>query len=151
MNDEKKIWVAIGAILLILSFFAWRSISMLPKRPIQIEAPLSPAPAQMPTDSATAEVPPLAGGSLVISIPTAEEIEQSIADQDQKRKAMEKLIETRNEKAKKVIAAVKAASSVADSQEAIHEKNTPKLSPEERDERNKELRDGIKAHMYFPR
>ena len=62
---------------------------------------------------------------------------------------MEKLIETRNEKAKKVIAAVKAASSVADSQEAIHEKNTPKLSPEERDERNKELR-ALKPICIFP-
>ncbi len=151
MSEETKIKVAIGVILFILAFFAWQSISMLPKRQIQIEASLIPSPAQAPAESATAEVPPLEGGSPVVSIPTAEEIERSIKDQNQKRKAMEKLIATRNEKAGKVLAAVKATSSLADSQETIPEKDTPKLSPKARDERNKELHDGIKAHRYFPR
>ena len=150
MTDEKKIWIAAGVILLILSFFAWHSIYMLPKRQPPIKAPLLSSQVQTPAEFATLGIP-TKGGSPAVLIPTAEEIELSIADQDQKRKTMEKLIETRNAKAGKVMAAVEAESSLSDSQETLSEKDTPKLSLEERDERNKEIRDGIKAHRYFPR
>ena len=151
MTDEKKILIVIGSILFILIFFAWRSISILPHKQVRIEPPLSSTPAEAPTEPAATEVPPLEDSSLVVSIPTAEEIKQSIQDQEQKRENMEKLIATRDEKAEKVITAAKAASSLTDTHETISEDNKSKLSPEERAERDKELRDGIKAHIYFPR
>lgn len=149
MSDETKMKVAIGVILFVLAFFAWQSISMLPKRQIQGTLPLPPA--QETAAPAAAEVTPPEASNPVVSIPTDEEIENSIEDQNQKRKSMEELIEARNEKSEKVLGAVKIASLLADPQETDSKKEKPGLSPEARDARNKELHDGINAHTYFPR
>ncbi len=151
MNHENKILIAIRAILIILAFFAWHSISLLSKNKATIDAALLPSPTQTAADPVVTEVAPLSTGSHPVDyLPTTEEIQLSIEDHTQKQAAMKKLMATRDEKAEKVIAQARAASASDASQEAVT-KDAPKFSPEERTEHNKELRDGIKAHIYFPR
>ena len=155
MTEDGKKMLAIGVILFILAIFALHSVLMLRLNPKKAQEPFLAAPVQTAEPSVSAPAPeaPLSsdGSHPVVSIPTAEEIKLSIEDQNQKQKAMEELMATRDRKAKKVMAAATAALSSAGSQETVSEDSPPPLSPEARAERNKELRDGIKAHRYFPR
>ena len=145
--------IAIGVILFVLTIFAIYSISTL--SPKKVPAPLLTSPDQTVVPStpvATTETTPFSNGNRpIVYIPTTEEINQSIEDQNQKRKAMEELIAARNKKTEKVMAAVTANLASSVSQETVSENTPPELSPEARAQRNKELRDGIKAHLYFPR
>jgi hypothetical protein len=150
MSEEMKRIIAIVAILFVLAVFALHSISTLALRQKTSPGPLPSSSSQ--TATAPSVLAPIkeaasASNSSVVHIPTAEEIRKSIEDQNQKRKAMEELIAARNKKAEKVMAEVAAAAS----QNAVSENTVPQLSAEARAERNKELRDGIKAHRYFPR
>ena len=151
MSDAVKKIIVVGVILLILTILAWYSISMLA---LSIKRGQAPLPVQT-SDSATAPVagvPSPTGDNVpAISIPTDEEIRQNIEDHKQKQEAMEKLIAARNEKAEKVMASAAAALASPDSQEAVSANTRPPISPEAKAERNKELRDGIYAHRYFPR
>ena len=155
MGEAMKKVIAIGVILLILAIFALHSIFTLALNQKKVQAPLLPFPAQTVAPSASipaAETtPPSNGSHPVVYIPTAEEIKQSIEDQNQKRKAMKELMAARNKKAEKVMAEVTTALSSPVSQETVSEDTPPAFSPEARAERNKELRDGIKIHRYFPR
>jgi hypothetical protein len=193
MSEGTKRRVVIGVVLFVLAVFAWYSISTLPKKQTQTEDPLLLSPAQGPVLSSqvrgavgpvAAEVARQEGSSSVVSIPTLEEIKQSIEDQDQKRKTMEELMTARNKKRDEVMAAITAEESSSVSQETASDQTQtslsqtsgagqgqesqdnskarrsvqgtapaqtlPLLSPAARAERNKELRDGIKAHLYFP-
>ena len=155
MNEDFKKMIALGVILFILTLFALHSIftSMLNSKKDQ--TPLLSSPVETVDASASASVleATLASSDspLVVSIPTVEEINQSIEDRNQKRKAMEALVAARNIKAERVMASAAAALSSPVSQETAPEDTPPSLSPEARAERNKELRDGIKTHQYFPR
>jgi len=153
MSDAAKKIIVIGIILLVLTIFAWHSISMFSLSTQRGQAPLLPPAIPDPSASIPiAETPfPARGNAPVISIPTDEEIRQSIEDQNQKQETMKKLIAARNEKAEKVMASAAAALASPDAQETVSENTPPPLSPEARAERNKELRNGIYAHRYFPR
>ena len=149
MSENVKKALAVGVVLFILAILALHSIFTLVPTPKQEPLPLSPV--QTTVSSTSAPTPTSNGNLPVVYIPTNEEIKQFIEDQNQKRKAREELMATRNKKTEKVIATATAALSSSASQEVASEKTPSPLSPEARAERNKELRDGIKAHLYFPR
>ena len=130
---------------------AWFSLSALPHNRKKTPEPPLPPPAQTAVEPRATNSLSLPSDSRPAGyLPTDEEIRQSIEDQNQKREAREKLKAARDKKAEAVVAAVNAAPPPTDSPEATAEDKTPKRSPEEIEERNKELRDGIKVHMYFP-
>ena len=152
MADDLKKMIPIGVILFTLVLLAWYSLSTLPRDRKISPAPSLPSPDQVAAVPATKDSISLPMDSRPVAyLPTNEEIQLRIEDQNQKREAREKLRAARDKKADAVIAAVNAAPAPTDSQEAISEDVTPHLTPEKRAERNKELQDGIKAHMYFPR
>lgn len=149
-NDIKKL-VPIGSVLFVLVIIAWYSLSTLPHNRKKTPEPPLLTPTQTAVEPGATDSFSLPKDSRPAGyLPTDEEILQSIEDQNKKREAREKLKEARDKKAEAVIAAVNAAPPPPDSPDVIPEDATPKRSPEEMEERNKELRDGIKVHMYFP-
>ena len=152
MSENMKKVIAISTILFILFIFALHSIITFVQNQKQVRIPLqSPLVQMMVAPAPEPTTPPSNAGHPVVYIPTAEEINQSIEDQNQKQKFKEELMATRNKKAERVVAAVTAALSSPVSQETISKDTPPALSLEERAEHNKELQAGIKVHRYFPR
>ena len=163
MDEPLKKAIAIGVILFVMAFSAFYVLFKLSlhkskiavKTPAPSEAtPSVPAVSPAADPTPFSELTPSSNTALPVGyIPTQEEIKKSIAIKEQNKKAMEDLMEKRNQKAAKVIDASKMAlaepSAQNDGKEAVD--STPPLSPEETAARRKEIIQAIKDGRWCVR